>query len=132
MSYGVSIKDVEQYVAVSESGDEIQCVVTTPRVWISIPSDYNTVYRKYLDEKDGIFWLHHKRGQDCVVKLEEVLAILGTIRTHVYWQGSRGNAGHTLAVILRWALLYPLAVFEVTEHKTEEVSTWPPPGLHLV
>lgn len=65
-----------------------------------------------LDEKDGLRWLYGKKASETLDRLAHAIAALGTERDNDYWKGTAGNAGHSLAVLYRWAKQHPDAVWE--------------------
>jgi hypothetical protein len=58
--------------------------------------------------------IHHKLAGDTIDQLREVVARLGTRRKYRdYWAPTPGNAGHAVAILLKWAEQHPDARWEV-------------------
>jgi hypothetical protein len=57
--------------------------------------------------------LDGKRAADTVEHIGMAVQTLGVDRDPDYWKPTPGNAGHALAILLRWAEQHPDAVWEV-------------------
>lgn len=58
--------------------------------------------------------LHGKKALDTVDVLRSAVARLGTERHTDYWKPTSGNAGYAASILLRWAEVYPDAVWRVS------------------
>lgn len=58
--------------------------------------------------------LNDKRAGDCIPRLEEIVAKLGTRQYSDYWAPTPGNAGHAMNVVLGWCKQNPDAIVRVT------------------
>ena len=79
-----------------------------------ILSGYHAIYAylpdyTFLDEM-----LDGKLARDVMPWLENMMCILPDAPRARYWEIDHGNAGHALAVLLKWCRLHPDAILEVT------------------
>lgn len=74
-------------------------------------ADLNVTYNygKYFKFRD----LHYKKGKEVIELLETAIKSLGTKKDNDYWKPTKGNVGHCLNVLLKWAKQYPKAIFRV-------------------
>ena len=86
----------------------------TERAELNVTYNYSSLYRKHLNEDEGLRWLDGKAARDTLSALEKAVAVLGVVRDADYWKATPGNAGHALAVLLAWGRLHPDAVWRVS------------------
>ncbi len=67
-------------------------------------------YGKHFAFRDE---LHGKVAKDTIPILKAAVQRLGTVRDPDYWEPTPGNAGYACAILLRWAVQHPDAVWEV-------------------
>lgn len=74
-------------------------------------ADLNVTYNYYthfhFKELDG------KKAVDVISVMQKAVDRLGTERSEDYWEDSKGNAGHAVNILLKWAKDNPNAIFEV-------------------
>jgi len=83
------------------------------RAELNITYNYSEHYYRTLDEDDGLRWLDGKTASDVEDDLRAAVEELGTDQAENYWDGTAGNAGHALSILLDWSQQHPDAVFEV-------------------
>ena len=66
-------------------------------------------YRPFFDYR----WLDGKEAADTIEYLTIAVDTLGVERDEDYWKPTEGNAGYACSILLRWALAYPDATWEV-------------------
>ena len=81
---------------------------------ITITYNYSPFYYNSLDPKLGIKWLHGKKARFTLRRLKKAIDKLGIIRADSYWSATEGNAGYVLAILYKWASLYPNAIWSIT------------------
>lgn len=107
-----------------EESDGVPCKVTahteggtyavggTDNASLNVTYNYGEAYRLVGFSIDS---LQGAKAKDVTAALEDAVNKLGTRRyTHDYWAPTPGNAGYALSILLRWAKLYPDAVFHVS------------------
>jgi len=88
MSWWVYLKKGDGEVCEVEKHSEGgTCVLGgTSDAEINITYNYSPFYYKYLDKKEGLRWLNGRKAKDCIKKLENAVAKLGTKRnTKPFW-----------------------------------------------
>ena len=80
---------------------------------LNVTYNYGKFYYDHLDKQHGLKWLHKKKAQDTIERLEAAVKELGTERDGDYWAATAGNAGHALFILLSWAKQHPDAIFDV-------------------
>jgi len=81
---------------------------------LNITYNYGRVYGEVIPGYSSLReLLDGKRADEVTPMLEKAVAELGTEQDPDYWKPTRGNAGHALSILLRWAQQYPNAVFSV-------------------
>lgn len=83
------------------------------RAELNITYNYSEHYYATLDEDDGLRWLDGRKAKDVEPALRKAVDELGTEQSDDYWDGTPGNAGHALSILLDWAQQHPEATFEV-------------------
>ena len=58
--------------------------------------------------------LHGKTARDTLVPLAAIVAECGIEQDDDYWKPTPGNAGYAASILLRWASMYPDAVWSVS------------------
>ena len=115
MSFDVSLEDENGTPVLvtrhSEGGTYV--LGGTDQAILNITYNYSPFYSKHLDAEHGLRWLDGKKGAECVERLAEAVAQLGTERTSDYWAATAGNAGYALFILHAWAREHPGATFEV-------------------
>ena len=94
--------------------------------WASL--DFPAGYDPHLRRVDtfggsGLVSLEDKRGPDLAAPLEHALAVLGCARGDDPREGTPGNAGYALSILLRWAGQFPDAPLRV-ETYYRRVQRW--------
>jgi hypothetical protein len=74
---------------------------------INITYNYSRWYYLHLDTDSGLRWLNGKPAHRTIQRLRYAIGMLGTQRSDDYWNGSPGNAGYTLGMLLSWAEQHP-------------------------
>jgi hypothetical protein len=81
---------------------------------LNITYNYSAQFQRVFPSK-GLSWLHGKTGEESLEALKLGVQMLGTEQFRPdYWAPTAGNAGHALAILLRWAEQYPHAVWRVS------------------
>ena len=80
---------------------------------LNVTYNYGGLYRDYLDKNRGLKWLHNKKAEDTIKRLEFAIIKLGTIRNSDYWNPTKGNAGYALSILASWAKMNPKGIWEV-------------------
>jgi hypothetical protein len=61
-----------------------------------------------------VTWLHGKKAEETIERLEKAVKELGTERNNDYWNATDGNAGYALNILLTWAKDHREAVWRVS------------------
>ncbi len=113
MSYWIYLYDEdEEPVSVREHEEGGTRVVGgSYQAELNVTYNYSELYHRH---DFSLKHLHGRTGGSTISVLTRVVNALGTIKqSDDYWEPTRGNAGHTLNVLLSWARQYPDAVWEV-------------------
>lgn len=87
----------------------------SPYASMSVTWNYSKFYYEHLDESEGFRWLNGKKAKDTIERLSKAILELGTEQSvRGYWEGTKGNAGHILKIMLDWARLYPEAEWGIS------------------
>lgn len=116
MSFDIYLNDPEtgtpiQFDTPREDHGGTYCVGGTTEAWLNITYNYSEFYYEYIDSEKGIRWLYGKKASDCIERLEYAVQKLGTKQYRDYWAPTKGNAGHALSILLKWAKEYPDGIF---------------------
>lgn len=79
-----------------------------------ITYNYSKFFHKAVHKEQGLQFLNGKKAKDVIKILKKAIKMLGTIRDKNYWKSTKGNAGHVLSILLKWAEQHPEAMFKVT------------------
>ncbi len=79
---------------------------------LNITYNYSEHFHEALEPEKGLRWLYGKTGRETVERLRDAVIALGTVRDPDYWKSTPGNAGFALSILLRWAGMYPDAVWK--------------------
>ena len=116
MSYWVYLEDAQRESMGVKSHEEgsTYTISGTDRAELNVTYNYSGYYREHLDSELGLRWLHGRTASETIERLEAAVAALGTERSPDHWEGSPGNAGHALSVLLGWARQHPDGVWFVS------------------
>lgn len=114
MSWDVSLTKNKKLVKVEHfTAGGTYPIGGTDEAELNITYNYSELYYRYLDKENGLQWLHQRKAEDCIEKLEKAVKELGTEQDEDYWKATNGNAGYALNILLKWARKHPEAKFEV-------------------
>jgi hypothetical protein len=115
MSWWVALKQGEnvcQVAPFSEGGTQVLGGSTNAS--LNITYNYGRLFRLAL-HPEGLVALHEQRAGTMITLLHVAVTKLGDRPYEAdYWADTCGNAGHALAILLKWARQYPDAIFEVS------------------
>ena len=113
MSYDVSLEIGGELVQVESHTDGGTYVMGgSTDASLNITYNYAECYR--LTDLKSIRELDGRRASDVVGRLRSSVEFLGTTTyERDYWAPTPGNAGHAIAILLKWAEANPDAVFRV-------------------
>jgi len=111
MSFVISlVGEHEKPVEVAKHTEGCNCEIDGTTATMGITYNYSRFYWT-VDREKGLAWLYGKKASECIPRLKEVVAVLGTGQNADYWASTPGNAGYALSVLLKWAEQYPDAEF---------------------
>jgi hypothetical protein len=70
---------------------------------VNITYNYSKWYYRHLDDEKGLRWLNEKTAHQTIDRMKHAVQMLGIERSDDYWEGSSGNAGYALRILLDWA-----------------------------
>jgi hypothetical protein len=83
--------------------------IGTSEADVQVTYNYQPIYRKIIDNKEGLLWICGKTASETVERLELAVHALGTNETGDYYEATPGNAGSIASILLDWAKAYPNA-----------------------
>ena len=111
MSYSICLqRDGEAVQVPSHEEGGAYVLGGTTEAALNITYNYSWFYRRCIDS-GGIRWLYGLTGKETEAVLEAAVNELGTRQYKDYWAPTPGNAGHALSILLKWARLYPDAIW---------------------
>ena len=114
MSYDVSLLVNEIPVPVDRLTEGGTFPVTGSIVAeLNVTYNYASLYREVFGQ-DGLRWLNKKTASHSEEALELGVLVLGDCKHTDYWAPTKGNAGHALSILLKWAKQNPKATWEVS------------------
>lgn len=109
MSYDIELRDKETGKIVEvESHEEGGTYALGGINEADLNVTYN--YAKHFNFRG----LHEKRAGDMIPEMEKTVAELGITQDKDYWNPTKGNVGHAVNILLKWAKQNPDAIFEVS------------------
>jgi len=115
MSWYVYLKGAEDECVAVDSFDEggTRPIGGSTEACLNITYNYSWFYYHFLDKKDGLEWLDGKKAQRALPRLRKACTALPNKPWQDYWAPTPGNAGHAMAILLKWAESHPRARFQV-------------------
>jgi len=116
MSYDVYLNDPVTMQTLPAPAHAEGGMVSFPRedtATMSVTYNYGKHFYSHLDADQGLRWLNGKTAAETTDRLEAAVKVLGDSPSEDYWEDSQGNAGHALAVMLKWAKANPQGVWDV-------------------
>lgn len=107
MGYDISLVYRGGHIATVPSHREGSTVALCGDTSAIILITYN--YAPYFEFRS----LDGQQARDTAFILERTIAELGTETTDNYWDGTPGNTGHALSILLAWAVQHPYAWWHV-------------------
>ena len=103
MSYDIDLVDENEkpYKVDKFSEGGTQVLGGSTESSLNITYNYSKFYKDYLDEQEGIHWLHNKKAETTIIKLKATIKKLGTNKAIDYWAATPGNAGFALSILLK-------------------------------
>jgi hypothetical protein len=106
MSYDISLEVDSIPVTVKRHAEGGTFAIGgTDQAYLNVTYNYATIFR-FRD-------LNGMTASDTIDLMRSKVAELGTDTDNDYWNPTDGNVGHTLAILLGWAVQHPDAVWRV-------------------
>jgi len=111
MSWWVSLSDADgNHVEVETFVDGGTYQVNgSPVAELNVTYNYSKFYYLYLNQEEGLKWLHGKEAKDTIKALEQAVSKMTGEPSQDYWDSCEGNARIPLVRFLGWAKQYPEA-----------------------